>query len=157
MKFINCLLLALFFVLPLQGQEEEVGFFVARQCATSASLMTAKQKALLNTKGELASQINGKITSVSQSYLSEDSGLDISKEEFISESKIAAQVLLKNITIAEEIPVREKDGKYTVHITLKVKETDVLNAIHQRLMSNEKLKNTFNQGDFDRLWNKSKK
>lgn len=156
MKFINCLLLALFFVLPLQGQEEEGGFFVARQCATSASLMTSKQKALLNTKGELASQINGKITSVSQSYLSEDSGLDVSKEEFISESKIAAQVLLKNIVIAEEIPVKEKDGRYTVHITLKVKEADVLNAIHERLMANEKLRESFVQENFDKQWNKKR-
>lgn len=152
MKLISFLLLTLFFVHPLQGQEEE-DFFVARQCATSVSLMTAKQKALLNTKGELATQINGKITSVSQSYLTEDSKLNISKEEFINESKIAAQVLLKNIVIAEEIPVKEKDGRYTVHITLKVKEEDVLNAIHERLMANEKLKKSFNKEEFDKQWN----
>lgn len=156
MKFINCLLLTLFFILPLQSQEVEKGFFVARQCATSASLMIAKQKALLNTKGELATQINGKIIGVSQSYLTEDSGLGVSKEEFISESKIAAQVLLKNIVIAEEIPVKEKDGRYTVHITLKVKEADVLNAIHERLMANEKLRESFDQDNFDKQWNKKR-
>lgn len=156
MKFISFLLLAFFLYLPLQSQEMEEGFFVARQCATSASLMTAKQKALLNTKAELATQISGKITSVSQSYLTEDSERGISKEEFISESKIAAQVLLKNITIAEEIPVKEKDGRYTVHIILKVKETDVLDAIHKHIMANEKLQKDFNREAFDKLWDEKK-
>ncbi len=106
MKYVGPLLLALFLCLSLQAQDQEEGFFVAHQCATSASLMIAKQKALLNTKGELATQINGKITSVSQSYLTEDLGNDVLKEEFINESKIAAQVILKNIAIAEEIPVK---------------------------------------------------
>ena len=95
MKYVGSLLLALFLCLSLQAQDQEEGFFVAHQCATSASLMIAKQKALLNTKGELATQINGKITSVSQSYLTEDLGNDVLKEEFINESKIAAQVILK--------------------------------------------------------------
>jgi len=86
MKYVGPLLLALFLCLSLQAQDQEEGFFVAHQCATSASLMIAKQKALLNTKGELATQINGKITSVSQSYLTEDLGNDVLKEEFINES-----------------------------------------------------------------------
>ena len=77
MKYVGPLLLALFLCLSLQAQDQEEGFFVAHQCATSASLMIAKQKALLNTKGELATQINGKITSVSQSYLTEDLGNDV--------------------------------------------------------------------------------
>ena len=153
MKYVGPLLLALFLCLSLQAQDQEEGFFVLHQCATSASLMIAKQKALLNTKGELATQINGKITSVSQSYLTEDLGNDVLKEEFINESKIAAQVILKNIAIAEEIPVKEKDGRYTVHITLKVRETDVLDAIRKHVMANERLQKVFKKEKFDELWN----
>ena len=138
MKYVGPLLLALFLCLSLQAQDQEEGFFVAHQCATSASLMIAKQKALLNTKGELATQINGKITSVSQSYLTEDLGNDVLKEEFINESKIAAQVILKNIAIAEEIPV---------------KETDVLDAIRKHVMANERLQKVFKKEKFDELWN----
>ena len=104
-------------------------------------------------QGELATQINGKITSVSQSYLTEDLGNDVLKEEFINESKIAAQVILKNIAIAEEIPVKEKDGRYTVHITLKVRETDVLDAIRKHVMANERLQKVFKKEKFDELWN----
>ena len=75
------------------------------------------------------------------------------KEEFINESKIAAQVILKNIAIAEEIPVKEKDGRYTVHITLKVRETDVLDAIRKHVMANERLQKVFKKEKFDELWN----
>ena len=72
MKYVGSLLLALFLCLSLQAQDQEEGFFVAHQCATSASLMIAKQKALLNTKGELATQINGKITSTDIDFQTRD-------------------------------------------------------------------------------------
>ena len=53
----------------------------------------------------------------------------------------------------EEIPVKEKDGRYTVHITLKVRETDVLDAIRKHVMANERLQKVFRKEKFDELWN----
>jgi len=88
MKYVGPLLLALFLCLSLQAQDQEEGFFVAHQCATSASLMIAKQKALLNTKGELATQINGKITSVSQSYLRETDVLDAIRKHVMANERL---------------------------------------------------------------------
>ena len=49
--------------------------------------------------------------------------------------------------------MKEKDGRYTVHITLKVRETDVLDAIRKHVMANERLQKVFKKEKFDELWN----
>lgn len=132
-------------------------YFTATQSATTSSILSARKKALMFAKNTLATMVNGKVNNVTKSYIDHNTDTGKSADEFMTETRMTAIMLLQNIEIADENVVQEKKGKYTVYITLKLRKDEVLKALCKRLDENIATKETFKKEIFTDLWNKENK
>lgn len=132
-------------------------YFTATQSATTSSILSARKKAQMFAKNTLATMVNGKVNNVTKSYIDHNTDTGKSADEFMTETRMTANMLLQNIEIADENIVQEKKGKYTVYITLKLKKDEVLKALCKRLDENMVTKETFQKEVFTDLWNKENK
>lgn len=132
-------------------------YFTATQSATTSSILSARKKALMFAKNTLATMVNGKVNNVTKSYIDHNTDTGKSADEFMTETRMTANMLLQNVEIADENIVQEKKGKYTVYITLKLKKNEVLKALCKRLNENKVTKETFQKEVFTDLWNKENK
>lgn len=132
-------------------------YFTATQSATTSSILSARKKALMFAKNTLATMVNGKVNNVTKSYIDHNTDTGKSADEFMTETRMTANMLLHNVEIADENIIQEKKGKYTVYITLKLKKNEVLKALCKRLNENKVTKETFQKEVFTDLWNKENK
>lgn len=131
-------------------------FFECTQSATAPSAAMAKQKALLHARNLLATMVNGKVTNVSQSYISNNSLTGETADEFMTETKTTASILLKGAEVADESVVMEKKNRYTVYVTLKLNKKKILDSLCKNISENKSLSNGFNKEKFTKEWNKNK-
>lgn len=154
----KCFLLILFWSVAYSSfvlkDLEDRAYFTVTQSATTSSVLSARQKALIFAKNTLATIVNGKMKNVTKSYIDHNSETGKSADEFMTETRMTANMLLQNIEIADENVVQEKKGKYTVYITLKLKKDEVLKALCKRLNENKATKATFQKEVFTGLWEK---
>ncbi|WP_368113229.1 hypothetical protein [Bacteroides sp. RTP21281st1_E4_RTP21281_210402] len=140
----------------LKGLEDKA-YFTAIQSATTSSVLSARQKALIFAKNTLATMVNGKVKNVTKGYIEHNSETGKSVDEFMTETRMTVGMLLQNVEIADENVVQEKKGKYTVYITLKLKKDEVLQALCKRLNENKETKGIFRKDVFTDLWDKENK
>lgn len=154
----KCFLLILFWSVAYSSfvlkDLEDRAYFTVTQSATTSSVLSARQKALIFAKNTLATIVNGKMKNVTKSYIDHNSETGKSADEFMTETRMTANMLLQNVEIADENVVQEKKGKYTVYITLKLKKDEVLKALCKRLNENKATKATFQKEVFTGLWEK---
>lgn len=131
-------------------------YFECTQSATAPSAAIAKQKALLHARNLLATMVNGKVTNVSQSYISNNSLTGETADEFMTETKTTASILLKGAEVADESVVMEKKNRYTVYVTLKLNKKKILDSLCKNISENESLSNGFDKEKFTKEWNKNK-
>lgn len=132
-------------------------YFIVTQSATSATVVSARQKALAFAKNTLATMVNGKVENVTKSYIEHDSDTGKSADNFITETRMTVKMLLQNIEVDDENIVQEKKGKYTVYITLRLKKDEVLKTLCKQLLENKNTKGTFRKEVFTGLWEKETK
>lgn len=142
------------FTIKNLGDDE---YFMTTQSATTASVISARQKALLFAKNTLATMVNGKVANVAKSYIEHNSEIGRSADDFMTETRMTANMLLQNVTVADENVIQEKNGRYTVYITLKLKKDEVLNTLCKKLAENKVDKDTFRKEVFTDLWEKENK
>ena len=140
----------------LKGLEDKA-YFTATQSATTSSVLSAHQKALIFAKNTLATMVNGKVKNVTKGYIEHNSETGKSVDEFMTETRMTVGMLLQNVEIADENVVQEKKGKYTVYITLRLKKDEVLQALCKRLDENKETKGIFRKDVFTDLWDKENK
>lgn len=116
----------------------------------------AKQKALLHARNLLATMVNGKVKNVSQSYISNNSLTGETADEFMTETKTTASILLKGAEVADESVVMEKKTRYTVYVTLKLNKKKILDSLCKNISENKSLSNGFDKEKFTKEWNKNK-
>lgn len=131
-------------------------YFECTQSATAPSAAIAKQKALLHARNLLATMVNGKVTNVSQSYISNNSLTSETADEFMTETKTTTSILLKGAEVADESVVMEKKNRYTVYVTLKLNKKKILDSLCKNISENESLSNGFDKEKFTKEWNKNK-
>lgn len=131
-------------------------YFECTQSATAPSAAMAKQKALLHARNLLATMVNGKVTNVSQSYISNNSLTGETADEFMTETKTTASILLKGAEVADESVVMEKKNRYTVYVTLKLNKKKILDSLCKNISENKSLSNGFDKEKFTKEWNKNK-
>lgn len=132
-------------------------YFKTTQSATTASVISARQKALLFAKNTLATMVNGKVENVTKSYIEHNSETGKSADDFMTETRMTANMLLQNVTVTDENVIKEKNGKYTVYITLKLRTDDVLKALCKKLSASKQDKETFHKEVFVDLWERENK
>ena len=121
-------------------------YFECTQSATAPNAAMAKQKALLHARNLLATMVNGKVKNVSQSYISNNSLTGDTADEFMTETKTTASILLKGAEVADESVVMEKKNRYT----------KILDSLCKNISENKSLSNGFDKGRFTEEWNKNK-
>lgn len=131
-------------------------YFECTQSATASSASIAKQKALLHARNLLATMVNGKVKNVSQSYISNNSLTGETADEFMTETKTTASILLKGAEVADESVVMEKKNRYTVYVTLKLNKKNILDSLCKNISENKSLSNGFDKEKFTEEWNKNK-
>lgn len=131
-------------------------YFECTQSATAPSAAIAKQKALLHARNLLATMVNGKVKNVSQSYISNNSLTGETADEFMTETKATASILLKGAEVADESVVMEKKNRYTVYVTLKLNKKKILDSLCKNISENKSLSNGFDKKKFTKEWNKNK-
>lgn len=159
-KMIWLLVLLLCAMLQQADAKGNEDYFEATQSATSALVKVARQKALLHARNLLATMIDGKIVNVSKSYIDHHSLTGVSADEFVTETRAMARVVLEGAEIADESVVQEKKGdmkNYTVTITLRLSQKDVFESLCERLKTDSLTLPGFDQKKFEEEWNKQKK
>ena len=91
------------------------------------------------------------------SYIEHNSETGKSADDFMTETRMTANMLLQNVTVTDENVIKEKNGKYTVYITLKLRKDDVLKALCKKLSANKQDKETFHKEVFVDLWERENK
>lgn len=99
--------------------------------------------------------VNGKVKNVSKSYISNNSLTGESIDEFITETKTTASVLLSDVEVSNESVIKEKKNKYTVYVTLKLDKNKVLNSLCKNILENKSLSKNFDEKKFTEEWNKN--
>lgn len=134
-------------------------YFEATQSATATLAKVARQKALLHARNLLATMLDGKIINVSKSYINHQSLTGISSDEFVSETRAMARMVLEGAEIADESVVLEKKGdmkNYTVTITLRLSQAEVLESLCEKLKTDSLALPGFDKKKFEEEWNKQK-
>ncbi len=140
----------------VQAQLDE-DFFKIEQNATASKAVMARQKAVVNARNALSALINGKLETVTKSYMEHNGTTGSSGETFLQETKTCARMLLQNVSIVKESTVQETNKQYTVYVTLQIKKSDVLKSLCSHMVGNDKIKDSFNTDAFSEIWNKSNK
>lgn len=139
------------------GANDNREYFVVTQSATTTSALSARQKAMVFARNTLATIVNGKIKNTTESYVYNNTETGKLADEFLTETKTVASILLQNVEVADETVVKEKKEKYTVYITLRLKKSEVLHALCKHLSESPKTKVTFKKENFTDLWEKENK
>lgn len=117
----------------LYAEARSSGFFEETRSGTAPTAVAARRKAMASTQAALATRVNGKLESVARSYVDHNSGTSVSLDEFMSTSRLAAKAVLRDVEVVDESVVKEKDGRYTAYITLRVAKEAVLAQLLQEL------------------------
>ncbi len=130
----------------------EKDFFKVEQSATAPNVQIARQKALTVARNSLSALINGKVESVSKSYVEHNSATGVSADALLQETKVCTRTLLENVSVADEKVVQEKNKRYTVYVTLRIKKSDVLRSLCNHITENSSVKDTFDENKFSDIW-----
>lgn len=116
---------------------QESNYYTETRSGTGKSVIVARQKALASAKAALATRINGEIENISKTYIEQNSNTNISVEEILSLTRITSNTVIKNTKIENENTVLERNGTYTVTITLKIEKSLILNAFNKQIKARE--------------------
>ncbi len=140
---------------PVQAQSDK-DFFKVEQSATASKAVMARQKAIASARNSLSTLINGKVETVTKSYMEHNGATGETGETFLQETKTCTRMLLQNVSVAKESTVQEKNKQYTVYVTLQIKKSDILKSLCSHISGNDETKESFNVDAFSEIWNKSK-
>ena len=102
-------LLALFVIIlnstVAWGADDDKAFFMTTQSATALSVVSARQKALIFARNTLATMVNGKVINITKSYIDSYTETDKTADEFLTETKTTASMLLQDLSVADETVV----------------------------------------------------
>lgn len=152
-RFIVLVIAAIMSFGSVFASDDSGKYFECTQSATAPSAAMAKQKALLHARNLLATMVNGKVKNVSQSYISNNSLTGETADEFITETKTTASILLKGAEVAEESVVKENKKLFTVFLTLRIEKKKILESLCESISSNQTLERDFNKEKFTKEWN----
>ncbi len=127
-------------------------FFKVEQSATAPNAQMARQKAIAIARNSLSALVNGKVESVSKSYVEHNSATGVSADALLQETQVCTRTLLENVSVTDENVVQENNKRYTVYVTLQIKKSDVLNSLCKHITENSSVKDTFDKDTFADIW-----
>ena len=125
---------------PCSGPEFQTNkeYFRASSMGLSTDMSIAKKKAMTETRAEIATAINAKVKSVTDSYVSsyQQDENDESKSRYQSLTRTVVEQELSGTRVICEKTMKTPDGKYKVYVSLELAGEEIMNAIVLRMMTN---------------------
>lgn len=137
--------------IPCQDQgRSDKDNFRASATAKSANLNTAKQKALLNAKTTLASNIASTIKSVSENYVNEMDAAGASEftQSYQNMAKDVVSQKLSGVVVTCEKYYEAEGGGYEAFVAVEMSKTDILNATESTISKDKKLEVMYDREKF---------
>lgn len=130
-------------------------YFRAHGIGESQNLTTAKQKALLNAKQNVASLINSTLKSVTDNYVNERTFGDDSEFEakFESMTREVVQQKLSDVEVTCQKNTSMKDGTYKSFYAIQIDKNVILNDIQNGISRDKKLQIDYDKMKFEEKFN----
>ena len=123
---------------PCSGPEFQTNkeYFRASSMGLSTDMSIAKKKAMTEARAEIATAINAKVKSVTDSYVSsyQQGENDESKSRYQSKT------------------MKTPDGKYKVYVSLELAGEEIMNAMANRIKNDDKLRIDFEYEKFKKIF-----
>lgn len=132
---------------PCSGPEFQTNkeYFRASSMGLSTDMSIAKKKAMTEARAEIATAINAKVKSVTDSYVSSY------QQGENDESKSRYQSLTRTRVICEK-NMKTPDGKYKVYVSLELAGEEIMNAMANRIKNDDKLRIDFEYEKFKKVF-----
>ena len=128
----------------------------ATSVGVSVSEPTAKKKATINARGELATSLDVLIKSVNTTF-AESIEVD-DRESFLGKfnsqiMEVVKQKISKSIIVCDELRYNEVTKKYSNYVTVEMNAADLLKEINSQISSDEELKARFAEHKYRETFN----
>jgi len=142
--------------IPCQGPEYNTNkeYVRANMPALSTDMGTAKSKALMAARGELATSVNTLMERVAENYNSSYQSGEQEEAKIRTTDMVRTVVRenLKDSRIICEKMMKTKDGKYRCYVAVEVSKEDILSGVNSQLMKDEKLRMDFEYEKFKKVF-----
>lgn len=143
---------------PCSGPEFQTNkeYFRASSMGLSTDMSIAKKKRWRILRAEIATAINAKVKSVTDSYVSsyQQGENDESKSRYQSLTRTVVEQELSGTRVICEKPWR-LDGKYKVYVSLELAGEEIMNAMANRIKNDDKLRIDFEYEKFKGIWRRN--
>lgn len=137
--------------IPCQDQgKSDKDTFRASATAKSANLNTSKQKALLNAKQTLASNITSTIKSVTENYVNEmdAAGASEFEQSYQNMTKEVVNQKLSGVKVTCEKYYEAEGGGYDAFVAVEMSKEDILNEVENAISKDKKLEVMYDREKF---------
>ena len=135
---------------PCSGPE----FQTNSSMGLSTDMSIAKKKAMTEARAEIATAINAKVKSVTDSYVSsyQQGENDESKSRYQSLTRTVVEQELSGTRVICEKTMKTPDGKYKVYVSLELAGEEIMNAMANRIKNDDKLRIDFEYEKFKKVF-----
>ena len=119
-----------------------------------SDMSIAKKKAMTEARAEIATAINAKVKSVTDSYVSsyQQDENDESKSRYQSLTRTVVEQELSGTRVICEKTMKTPDGKYKVYVSLELAGEEIMNAMANRIKNDDKLRIDFEYEKFKKVF-----
>ena len=113
-----------------------------------------EKKAMTEARAEIATAINAKVKSVTDSYVSsyQQGENDESKSRYQSLTRTVVEQELSGTRVICEKTMKTPDGKYKVYVSLELAGEEIMNAMANRIKNDDKLRIDFEYEKFKKVF-----
>ena len=130
--------------------------FRANSIGESMDLVTAKKKAMVNARNDLAQSIQTTVKTVTDNYTNSTSmdKKEQLEQKFESLNREVVDQTLQGIKTICEKPVQTKDGNYKYYVAIELSADNLIQEYKNRLSADDKLKVDYDYEKFKDTFNK---
>jgi hypothetical protein len=130
--------------------------FRANSIGESMDLVTAKKKAMVNARNDLAQSIQTTVKTVTDNYTNSTSvdKREQLEQKFESLNREVVEQTLQGIRTICEKPVTTKEGNYRFYVAIELSADDLVKQYNSRITADEKLKVDYDYEKFKDTFNK---
>ena len=140
----------------LKDYPSSTGLLRASSVGVSVSEPTAKKKAAINARGELATSIDVLIKAVNTTF-AESIEVD-DRESFLGKfnskiTEVVKQKISKSIIVCDELRYNKETKKYSNYVAVELNAADLLKEITAQISSDEEMKARFAEHKYNDTYN----
>ena len=130
--------------------------FRANSIGESMDLVTAKKKAMVNARNDLAQSIQTTVKTVTDNYTNSTSvdKREQLEQKFESLNREVVEQTLQGIRTICEKPVQTKEGNYRFYVAIELSADDLVKQYNSRITADEKLRVDYDYEKFKDTFNK---